>query len=209
MVQIAARTDQSKKQRKKLARKEARLMLKIEQARRDVERAEQKVALAQSKLQKRKEQLQQLEERLHALRTSPSIPIQTAPASEMVPVEEQFPEPEVPTTITPEVSEPVSEPVATTPEVLSQVEEPAGEAQKTVVQTEETSGASEQHATQPEEQRIETMPEPPQAEIVGQEIVGQKTTPEELDSQQQPPPAVPLEQSSELPPVEGRADIED
>src|SRR5579875_2038218 len=118
MVQIAERADQSKKQRKKLAKKEARLMLKIEQAKRDVERAEQKAALAQSKLQERKEQLQQLEERLHALRTPPSIPPQAAPAPETVSVEEQLPDPEVPATVTPEIS---GELAVATPEVSSQV----------------------------------------------------------------------------------------
>jgi chromosome segregation ATPase len=65
-----SRSVEAKKQHKKQAKREARLMLEIECARKDMERAEQKVAKAQAKLHAYAAQLEQLQEELAALRAS-------------------------------------------------------------------------------------------------------------------------------------------
>lgn len=57
-----------KKQGKKLAKREAKLMLKVEQARKDVQKSQGRVARAQSRLDDDREQLRALEERLATLR---------------------------------------------------------------------------------------------------------------------------------------------
>lgn len=59
-----------KKQRKKLVKQEAKLMLKAEQARKDVQKAQGKVTKAQSQLDDSQKRLQAVEEKLAALRTS-------------------------------------------------------------------------------------------------------------------------------------------
>lgn len=53
--------DGTRKQRKKLAKREAKLMLALEQARGQVQKAEQKVTKAQAKLEKRSTRLHKLE----------------------------------------------------------------------------------------------------------------------------------------------------
>lgn len=59
-----------KKQRKKLAKQEAKLMLKVEQARKNVQKAQGKAAKAQTRLDDSQKRLQTVEEKLSALRTS-------------------------------------------------------------------------------------------------------------------------------------------
>ncbi len=56
------------KERKKQAKREARLMLKLEQAKKALEKAEQKVAKARSNLEARTERLHKIENRLAELR---------------------------------------------------------------------------------------------------------------------------------------------
>jgi hypothetical protein len=63
-------TGGGKKQRKKLVKQEAKLMLKVEQARKDVQKAQGKVAKAQAQLDDRQKRLQAVEEKLAALHTS-------------------------------------------------------------------------------------------------------------------------------------------
>lgn len=53
--------DETRKQRKKLAKREAKLMLALEQAKGLVQKAEQKVTKAQAKLEKRSTRLHKLE----------------------------------------------------------------------------------------------------------------------------------------------------
>lgn len=62
-------TDQPITQQKKQAKRDAKMMLKVETAKRNVQKAEQKVANAQGKLQARQARLHQLEEQLSAIRT--------------------------------------------------------------------------------------------------------------------------------------------
>ncbi|HLI06915.1 MAG TPA: hypothetical protein VKV40_10135 [Ktedonobacteraceae bacterium] len=63
-------TGGGKKQRKKLVKQEAKLMLKVEQARKDVQKAQGKVAKAQAQLDNRQKRLQAVEEKLAAFRAS-------------------------------------------------------------------------------------------------------------------------------------------
>ena len=62
-------TEQPIKQRKKQAKREAKIMLAIEQVKTKVQKAEQKVARDQGKLEARQTRLHQLEEQLSAVRT--------------------------------------------------------------------------------------------------------------------------------------------
>ncbi len=59
-----------KKQRKKLVKQEAKLMLKVEQARKDVQKAQGKVTKAQGRLDDSQKRLQTIEGKLAALRSS-------------------------------------------------------------------------------------------------------------------------------------------
>jgi hypothetical protein len=59
-----------KKQRKKLAKREAKVMLKLEQARKDTQKTEQKLAKVQSKLEEQRKYAQQLEDELKEVRSS-------------------------------------------------------------------------------------------------------------------------------------------
>jgi hypothetical protein len=61
--------DQSIKQQKKQAQREAKTMLALERAKTKVHKAEQKVAKAQGKLEARQTRLHQLEDDLSAIRT--------------------------------------------------------------------------------------------------------------------------------------------
>ena len=61
---------EGKKQRKKLAKQEAKLMLKVEQARKGVQKAQGKATKAQTRLDDSQKRLQTVEEKLNALRTS-------------------------------------------------------------------------------------------------------------------------------------------
>jgi hypothetical protein len=67
-AQEAVLPDDSKKSRKKQAKREAKLMLKADVARRDIRRAEQKVEKARSNLEALREQLHDLEMQLSQLR---------------------------------------------------------------------------------------------------------------------------------------------
>ena len=58
---------ETKKQRKKQARREAKAMLKLEQARQDVEKAEQKVAKAQARLEAARTQLRNTEAKVEQM----------------------------------------------------------------------------------------------------------------------------------------------
>ncbi len=60
--------DASKKQRKQQAKREAKLMLKVEQAKKDVQKAEQKLARAQTNLEDARKQQHNLEEKVARLR---------------------------------------------------------------------------------------------------------------------------------------------
>jgi hypothetical protein len=71
--------DQTKKSRKKLARREAKLLLKLEAAQRDVKKAEQKLARAQKQLSTSQEQVHELGEQLKQLQNQE--PRDTPPAS--------------------------------------------------------------------------------------------------------------------------------
>ena len=61
--------EDSLKKRKKLAKKEARLLLKVEQAKRDIQKAEQRIQEAQNNLKIQNDQLQELENNLSELQT--------------------------------------------------------------------------------------------------------------------------------------------
>lgn len=63
--------------RKKQAKREAKLMLKIEQAKKDVQKAEQKVARAQTNLEGSRTQLRDLEQKLNEARASEQPETQT------------------------------------------------------------------------------------------------------------------------------------
>jgi len=63
--------------RKKQAKREAKLMLKIEQAKKDVQKAEQKVARAQTNLEESRTQLRDLEQKLNEARASEQPETQT------------------------------------------------------------------------------------------------------------------------------------
>ena len=65
----ASSTD-TKKQRNKQAKQEAKMMLKIETARQDVQRAERKVAKAQAQLEASRTHLRDLETRTHEQNTT-------------------------------------------------------------------------------------------------------------------------------------------
>ena len=67
----AATTDaqETKKQRKKQARREAKLLLKLGQARDDVQKAEQKVAKAQARLEASRTHLRDLEAKVQEVHT--------------------------------------------------------------------------------------------------------------------------------------------
>lgn len=62
--------DEARKQRKKQARQEAKLMLRVEQARKDVQKAEKKLTKAQANLEASNAQVQTLENKLTQLRSS-------------------------------------------------------------------------------------------------------------------------------------------
>lgn len=62
--------DEARKQRKKQAKQEAKLMLKVEQARKDVQKAEKKLTKAQANLEASNAQVQTLENKLAQLRSS-------------------------------------------------------------------------------------------------------------------------------------------
>ena len=62
-------SDETKKQRKKLAKREAKMMLKVEQARKDVQKAERKVAQTQAELEATKTHLSKLEAHVQELST--------------------------------------------------------------------------------------------------------------------------------------------
>lgn len=66
----AASKQEAKAQRKKQARREARLMLKVEQARQSQQKAERKLARAQSVLERRKARVQKFEEKLAQARSA-------------------------------------------------------------------------------------------------------------------------------------------
>jgi hypothetical protein len=70
VIQLNASSSGGKKARKKLAKQEAKLMLKVEQARKDVQKAQDKATKAQTRLEDRQQRLQAVEEKLSALRTS-------------------------------------------------------------------------------------------------------------------------------------------
>ena len=76
MVKTAPPEDTLKK-RKKSAKKEAKLMLKVEQAKSEVQKAEQQIQADQSTLKSRTYHLQDLEQALTKLLT----PTQTSPQS--------------------------------------------------------------------------------------------------------------------------------
>lgn len=60
--------DEQKKQRKKLAKREARLMLQVEEARKDIKKSEQKAAKAQKRLDEYQQVLCNLELQLRQMR---------------------------------------------------------------------------------------------------------------------------------------------
>lgn len=60
--------DETKKRRKKQAKREAKLMLELEDARKDVQRAEQKFSKAQSNLEASRSHVHDLEEQLAQIR---------------------------------------------------------------------------------------------------------------------------------------------
>jgi len=62
--------DEARKQRKKQAKQEAKLMLKVEQARKDVQKAQKKLTKAQANLEASNAQVQMLENKLTQLRSS-------------------------------------------------------------------------------------------------------------------------------------------
>lgn len=62
--QMTSAQDEDKKKRKKQAKLEAKMMLEIEQSRKEVQKAEQKFAKAQSNLEVSRSRLHELEERL-------------------------------------------------------------------------------------------------------------------------------------------------
>jgi chromosome segregation ATPase len=82
VIHMPSSSTGGKKQRKKLAKQEARLMLKVEQARKDVQKAQGKVAKAQSQLDDSQKRLQDIEGKLAALRTSPQEQQTSANGSE-------------------------------------------------------------------------------------------------------------------------------
>ena len=79
-----------KKERKKLAKREAELMLEAERARKDVHKAEQKLAKAQSALETAQAELQGTETKLATLRT-PGQENPSASNSSVQPVEQSTP----------------------------------------------------------------------------------------------------------------------
>ncbi len=70
VIQLNTSSSEGKKARKKLAKQEAKLMLKVEQARKDVQKAQDKATKAQTRLEDRQQRLRAVEEKLSALRTS-------------------------------------------------------------------------------------------------------------------------------------------
>ena len=62
--EVAPSQGQGKKQRNKQAKREAKMMLKLEQAKQDVQKAEQKVAKAQTRLEARRTHLRTLENQM-------------------------------------------------------------------------------------------------------------------------------------------------
>jgi hypothetical protein len=64
-----AGTDDEQKKRKKQAKREAKMMLEIEETKGDVQKAEKKVAKAQTRLEARTAHLRSLEETLPEIRT--------------------------------------------------------------------------------------------------------------------------------------------
>ncbi|HLZ63289.1 MAG TPA: hypothetical protein VKR06_40670 [Ktedonosporobacter sp.] len=75
--------DDTKKKRNKQAKREAKMMLKVEQIRQDVQKAEKKVAKAQSQLEDYQAQLQDLETKLVQMRAQTSQSV-TAAASDQL-----------------------------------------------------------------------------------------------------------------------------
>jgi len=69
--------DETKKQRKKQAKEEARLMLKLEQAKRGVQKAEQKAAKVRSKLEVNEKFVQEVEQKLAQLRETQPETVET------------------------------------------------------------------------------------------------------------------------------------
>ncbi len=68
--EVAPSQGQGKKQRNKQAKREAKMMLKLEQARQNVEKAEQKVAKAQARLEARRTHLHTLENQMTEMRSA-------------------------------------------------------------------------------------------------------------------------------------------
>ena len=66
----AISTQQSKKERKKQAKREAKLMLKVEKGQKEVKKAERKVSKAQADLETSKGRLHKSEEKLTGLRAA-------------------------------------------------------------------------------------------------------------------------------------------
>jgi hypothetical protein len=73
--------DETKQQRKKQARKEARTMLKIEQAKKDLKKAQKKVTRAQSNVDESQAHLHNLEEKLQQIRSPQEAEAPTPPTS--------------------------------------------------------------------------------------------------------------------------------
>ncbi len=71
--------DEEQKKRKKQAKREAKVMLEIEEAKVDVEKAEKKVAKAQALLEARTAHLRSIEENLSEIRTPQEEPVVSVP----------------------------------------------------------------------------------------------------------------------------------
>ena len=81
--------DETRKQRKKQAKQEAKLMLRLEQARKDVQKAEKKLTKAQANLEARNAQVQTLENKLTQLRTSEKDTLNGSSQTETQPGEQE------------------------------------------------------------------------------------------------------------------------
>ena len=81
--------DETRKQRKKQAKQEAKLMLRLEQARKDVQKAEKKLTKAQANLEARNAQVQTLENKLTQLRSSEKDTLNGSSLAEEQPDEQE------------------------------------------------------------------------------------------------------------------------
>ncbi len=76
--------DETKRQRKKQAKQEAKIMLKVEQAKKGLKKAQKKLTRAQANLDKSQAQLQKLEEQLQQIHASEEPQAQASQTQEVI-----------------------------------------------------------------------------------------------------------------------------